>query len=73
MPKLTVEELKHRKKTYLGIYADVGKVLDKFSTQDLFDFASESLNMDTALRYYLEQQITAYARVLDEEASEETA
>lgn len=57
---LTVEKLMNREKTYYGKYHDVGTVLDDFSTKELFDFAFNNLNMKTALRYYLEQQITAY-------------
>lgn len=51
--------IKNRKETYHGIYSDIGTVLDKFSTEELVKYYCEVLGCDSALRYYLEQQIIA--------------
>lgn len=48
--------IKQRETTYHGIYSDVGRVLDKFSTEELAKFYLEKFG-DSGLRYFLEQQI----------------
>lgn len=58
-PKNKVEKaIQNRKKTYNGIYSDIGLVLDKFSTEELMAFYIEKYGEST-IRYYLEQQIIA--------------
>lgn len=46
-----------RETTHYGIYSDIGRVLEKFSTEELAKFYIKENESD--LRYYLEQQITA--------------
>lgn len=56
-PKSEVEKaIQNRKKTYNGIYSDIGLVLDKFSTEELVKFYIEKYGEST-IRYFLEQQI----------------
>ena len=50
--------IKNRKKTYHGIFSDVGIVLDKFSTEELAKYYLDKFS-DGGLRYFLEQQIIA--------------
>lgn len=58
-PQNEVEKaIKNRKKTYHGIYSDIGTVLDRFSTEELAKFYLEKFG-DGGLRYWLEQQIIA--------------
>ena len=58
-PQNEVEKaIRNRKKTYHSIYSDVGVVLDKFSTEELFKYYLEKFG-DGGLRYFLEQQIIA--------------
>ena len=59
-PKNEVEKaIKNRPTTYNGIYSDIGRALDKFSTAELADYYINVLGCESSLRYYLEQQITA--------------
>lgn len=59
-PKNKVEKaIKNLKKTYYGIYSDVGTVLDNFTTKELADYYINILGCESSLRYYLEQQIIA--------------
>lgn len=51
--------IKNRKETYNGIYSDIGTAIEKFSTAELAEYYINVLNCDSALRYYLEQQIIA--------------
>lgn len=56
-PKSEVEKaIQNRKKTYNGIYSDIGLVLDKFNTEELVKFYIEKYGEST-IRYFLEQQI----------------
>lgn len=47
-----------RKTTYHGIYSDVGRVLDRFTTAELAEYYIQRFG-DGGLRYFLEQQIIA--------------
>ncbi len=62
---LTVEKLLKREKTYYGNYHDIGVILDSHSTEELFKFIFDNFNMETALRYYLEQQVIAYINSIE--------
>ncbi|NLD49118.1 MAG: hypothetical protein GX660_18315 [Clostridiaceae bacterium] len=66
---LTVKRLLDRSKTYHGKYHDIGIILDDYSTQELFKFVFDNLNMKTALRYFLEQQITAHIMSIERSLS----
>lgn len=58
-PKNPIEKsLASRKKTYNGIYSDVGTALDAFSTSELAEYYIQRFG-DSALRYFLEQGIIA--------------
>lgn len=51
--------IKYRKNTYHGTYADVGEVLDQFSTEELTRYFIDVLKCENSLRCYLENQIIA--------------
>lgn len=51
------EAIDGRKRTYNGIYSDIGLVLDQFSTLELADHLIKISCTDSTLRYYIEQQI----------------
>ena len=53
------EALRNREHTHYGIYSDVGTVLDRFTTYDLYCYFVNVLKCEGGLRNYLEQQITA--------------
>lgn len=58
-PKNPIDKaLSSRQKTYSGIYSDVGAVLDAFSTSELAEYYIQHFG-DSALRYFLEQGISA--------------
>lgn len=58
-PKNPIDKaLASRKKTYSGIYSDVGTALDAFSTSELAEYYIHNFG-DSALRYFLEQGIIA--------------
>lgn len=59
MKKGLEEAIKSRKHTHYGIYNDVGEALDRYSTLELVEYYIKNLKSETALRYYLEQQIIA--------------
>ena len=50
--------LSSRRRTYSGIYSDVGTALDAFSTSELAEYYMQRFG-DSALRYFLEQGIIA--------------
>ena len=50
--------LENRKRTYNGIYSDVGTALDTFSTSELAEYYIQRFG-DSALRYFIEQGIIA--------------
>lgn len=54
------KDIRNRKETHYGIYADIGTALDAFSTKDLIDYYMNRLKCEGSLRYYLEQQIIAF-------------
>lgn len=58
MDKIT-KALQNRKNTYHGIYSDVSEALELFTTEELANYYINVLGCGSALRYYLEQQITA--------------
>ena len=56
-PKSPIDKaLANRAKTYSGIYSDVGTALDTFSTSELAEYYIQRFG-DSALRYFLEQEI----------------
>lgn len=58
-PKSPIDKaLENRKRTYNGIYSDVGTALDTFSTSELAEYYIQRFG-DSALRYFLEQEIIA--------------
>lgn len=62
---LLTDTLVNREKSHHGIYSDIGHILDKYSTDELFRYVKDNLSMDTALRYYLEQNIVAYIKTIE--------
>ena len=60
--ELTKELILNRKNTYHGIYHDVGTILDNFTTETLFKFVKDNLNMNVCLRAYLENQIIDWCK-----------
>lgn len=59
MARKIEDALKNRKRTYHGIYSDIGQVLETFTTNELVEYYISILGCENCLRYYLEQQIVA--------------
>lgn len=49
-----------RERTHYSIYSDIGTALEKFTTIELAEFYINICGSDSALRYYIEQEIIAH-------------
>ena len=66
------ELLKGTRPSFPGAAAcnEIGLALDKHSTDDLYNYVRDKLNMGTALRAFLEDQIAA--QIINEERYSQT-
>lgn len=58
--KLTTKKLMERERNHHGIYSEVGRLTDTYTTEELVRFAIDEMGMESSLRYYLQQQIVSY-------------